>query len=168
MLLPAADRAELKARGAAGAVVGGGAAGNAEAEDELEGEVAQQQAAAAGDAVALALGLGNAVKSVEAGGKLACLKALLQCIVAEGRERVVVVSSSTAALDLVAGLLCAPMGLRVVRIDGGTGVDERQGIVDAFNVHGVGQVRLGGWHEVLRLGWISGDSSPNLLPPSFG
>ena len=32
--------------------------------------------------------------------------------------------------------------IRTVRIDGGTSVDERQDVVDAFNARGVGQVRV--------------------------
>jgi hypothetical protein len=42
---------------------------------------------------------------------------------------VVVVSTSTASLDLVDALLCQPQGYAVVRIDGSTSVDDRQVVV---------------------------------------
>jgi hypothetical protein len=47
------------------------------------------------------------------------------------KQRVVVVSTSTATLDLVDRMLCTPRGYSVVRIDGGTSVDDRQSVVGA-------------------------------------
>ncbi|KAG2487885.1 hypothetical protein HYH03_013467 [Edaphochlamys debaryana] len=77
----------------------------------------------------------------EASGKMAVLGTLLTCIAAR-RERCVVVSTSTAALDAIHRLVAAPLGLEVVRIDGDTSVDNRQLVVDAFNKMGKGQVFL--------------------------
>ncbi|WIA33078.1 hypothetical protein OEZ86_006234 [Tetradesmus obliquus] len=82
------------------------------------------------------------VEAVELSGKLQALAAVLDgAIHAEG-SKVVVVSTSTSALDLIDNLLCGPRGWQSVRIDGGTSVDERQTIVDNFNCRGVGQVFL--------------------------
>ncbi|PNH03572.1 DNA repair and recombination protein RAD54B [Tetrabaena socialis] len=82
-----------------------------------------------------------AAGSYEAAGKMAVLAVLLRTISGRG-ERCVVVSTSTATLDLVGSLLCAPLGLSTVRIDGGTSVDVRQTVVDNFNKMGMGQVFL--------------------------
>lgn len=65
-------------------------------------------------------------------GKLACLEALLRSISAAGLDRTVVVSNSTAALDLAGGL-CGALGLPTCRIDGATAVDSRQDVVNTFN-----------------------------------
>jgi DNA repair and recombination protein RAD54B len=73
-------------------------------------------------------------------GKLQALDGLLGAVLAAG-DRAVVVCTSTAALDLIHRLVCAPRGAAVVRIDGGTKVDDRQMIVDGFNSRGVGQAR---------------------------
>ncbi len=64
-------------------------------------------------------------------GKLACLEALLQALLG-GDDRVVVVSNSTAALDIVGGL-CACLGLPTCRISGATAVEGRQDVVNTFN-----------------------------------
>ena len=66
-------------------------------------------------------------------GKLAVLEALLGRILDGERLRCVVVSSSTAALDLV-GSLCAARGWATARIDGATNPAARQEIVDGFNL----------------------------------
>ncbi|KAL6765798.1 SNF2 family N-terminal domain-containing protein [Haematococcus lacustris] len=84
-------------------------------------------------------GLDLAKQDPTAAGKLVVLGSLLEAIAAAG-ERVVVVSTSTSALDLIDNLLATPRGLRTVRIDGNTGVGERQAIVDSFNNLGIGQV----------------------------
>lgn len=60
---------------------------------------------------------------------------------AAAKERCVIVSQSTATLDVVAGL-CAALSLRCARLDGGTEVSKRQDVVEAFNSHGVGDVFL--------------------------
>ncbi|KAG2448210.1 hypothetical protein HYH02_006795 [Chlamydomonas schloesseri] len=82
-----------------------------------------------------------ATGSAESAGKMCVLSELLRGIAAVG-ERCVVVSTSTAALDLVARLVCKPLGLSTVRIDGATSVDGRQIIVDNFNKLNMGQVFL--------------------------
>jgi hypothetical protein len=76
-------------------------------------------AAAAAEALQAALGAGNGgggdggggaeLTAVEASGKLACLSALLGSVLAGG-ARAVVVSTSTATLDLVDFMLCQPNG----------------------------------------------------------
>ena len=73
-------------------------------------------------------------------GKLAVLEALLGRILDGERLRCVVVSSSTAALDLV-GSLCAARGWATARIDGATNPAARQEIVDGFNLYSRGQAR---------------------------
>ena len=73
-------------------------------------------------------------------GKLAVLEALLGCILDGERLRCVVVSSSTAALDLVGGL-CAARGWGTVRIDGATNPAARQEVVEGFNLYSRGQAR---------------------------
>ncbi|MEW5302035.1 MAG: hypothetical protein WDW36_004847 [Sanguina aurantia] len=79
--------------------------------------------------------------SIGSSGKLAVLEVLLRSILGDG-QRCVVVSTSTAMLDLVDRLLCGPRKWRTVRIDGSTAAAERQNIVDAFNSCGVGKVFL--------------------------
>jgi DNA repair and recombination protein RAD54B len=74
-------------------------------------------------------------------GKLAALAAMLRRIVGADGMRCVVVSGSTAMLDLVAKF-CATQGYSTARIDGSTDVSKRQDVVNAFNHHGVGQVFL--------------------------
>lgn len=51
---------------------------------------------------------------------------------AGGEDALVIVSSSTAALDLI-GARCAALGAPAVRIDGATDVARRHDIVVAFN-----------------------------------
>eukprot|EP00878_Enallax_costatus_P030829 GHUV01033626.1.p1 GENE.GHUV01033626.1~~GHUV01033626.1.p1 ORF type:complete len:341 (+),score=123.35 GHUV01033626.1:826-1848(+) len=86
-------------------------------------------------------GTSTPVDAIELSGKLQVLSCILSGAIGEG-SKVVVVSTSTTALDLVNNLLCLPRGWQSVRIDGGTSVDERQTIVDNFNTRGVGQVFL--------------------------
>lgn len=74
-------------------------------------------------------------------GKMAALSFLLDQIVRVEKGRCVVVSQSTAMLDLISSL-CATAGYTTVRIDGSTNVDKRQDTVDSFNRHGVGQIFL--------------------------
>lgn len=45
-----------------------------------------------------------------------------------------VVSTSTASLDLVDKLLCQPKGYAVVRIDGSVSVDDRQVVVSGAGI----------------------------------
>ncbi|KDD74630.1 hypothetical protein H632_c1171p0 [Helicosporidium sp. ATCC 50920] len=73
-------------------------------------------------------------------GKFAALRVMLG-VWAAAKERCVIVSQSTATLDVVAGL-CAALSLRCARLDGGTEVSKRQDVVEAFNSHGVGHVFL--------------------------
>lgn len=73
-------------------------------------------------------------------GKFVVLQLLLHKILARG-ERMVVVSTSTAALDLV-DALCTRQGWATVRIDGATEASKRQDIVHAFNNCNVGSVFL--------------------------
>ncbi|KAG2442443.1 hypothetical protein HXX76_002529 [Chlamydomonas incerta] len=82
-----------------------------------------------------------ATGAAESAGKMRVLSELLRAVAAAG-ERCVVVSTSTAALDLVGRLVCRPLGLSTVRIDGATGVEGRQVIVDNFNKLNMGQVFL--------------------------
>lgn len=60
------------------------------------------------------------------------LAALLEAAIGELRERVVVVSQSTAALDL-AQAMCEGRGWGTARLDGGTDVSKRQDLVNTFN-----------------------------------
>ncbi|EFJ40540.1 hypothetical protein VOLCADRAFT_99672 [Volvox carteri f. nagariensis] len=83
----------------------------------------------------------TATGSHQAAGKMQVLSLLLSAIAARG-ERCVVVSTSTATLDLVGQLVCKAQGLTTVRIDGGTSVEGRQTVVDNFNKLGMGQVFL--------------------------
>jgi DNA repair and recombination protein RAD54B len=67
--------------------------------------------------------------------KLALLAGLLGNIRAQSADRVVLVSTSTRALDLV-GTLLDGLGLTHVRLDGSTPADKRMALVDAFNRRG--------------------------------
>jgi DNA repair and recombination protein RAD54B len=80
--------------------------------------------------------------SIDASGKLAVLTHLLTNIVNTQNERVVVVSQSTAALDMINSHVCSPHGWKTVRIDGSIDTSKRQDIVNSFNKYGVGQVFL--------------------------
>ena len=74
-------------------------------------------------------------------GKVHCLKLLLGGILGhDDADRVVVVSNSTAALDLIQ-TLCNQQGYSTVRIDGATDVNKRQDIVNSFNNYCTAQVR---------------------------
>ena len=74
-------------------------------------------------------------------GKMACLEALLRATLRDTDDAVVIVSSSTAVLDL-AGALCATLGAQTARIDGATDPSQRHDIVTAFNApHGRARVR---------------------------
>ncbi|KAK9809182.1 hypothetical protein WJX72_010957 [[Myrmecia] bisecta] len=74
-------------------------------------------------------------------GKMACLELLLHEILRSTQDRVVVVSSSTAALDIIQGV-CGQHDYTTVRIDGATDVTRRQDIVNNFNLYNAGQVCL--------------------------
>jgi DNA repair and recombination protein RAD54B len=75
-------------------------------------------------------------------GKMAALHFLLHKIVHEEQGRCVVVSQSTAMLDLISTSVCVANGYTTVRIDGKCDVNKRQDVVDSFNNHGVGQIFL--------------------------
>lgn len=73
-------------------------------------------------------------------GKMHCLQLLLTTILGQqGTDKVVVVSNSTAALDLIQAL-CTQESYSTVRIDGATDVNKRQDIVNSFNLYGTAQV----------------------------
>ncbi|GAB4818167.1 hypothetical protein N2152v2_005213 [Parachlorella kessleri] len=75
-------------------------------------------------------------------GKMAVLSVILEdCLGGAAGDRVVVVSQSTAALDLVQQL-CDMRSYKTVRIDGSTDVTKRQDVVNSFNNYNVGQVFL--------------------------
>lgn len=57
----------------------------------------------------------------------------------EGPDKVVIVSNSTAALDIIQ-TLCDQQSYTTVRIDGATDVNKRQDIVNSFNLYGAAQV----------------------------
>ncbi len=76
---------------------------------------------------------------IECALALYCLARLLASILDASSDRVVVVSSSTAALDIIQDL-CEQRGYTTVRIDGATDVNRRQDIVNNFNLYNVGQV----------------------------
>ncbi|GMH36127.1 hypothetical protein BSKO_03995 [Bryopsis sp. KO-2023] len=65
-------------------------------------------------------------------GKLRCLSIILNEMVASSDDRIVVVSNSTANLDVIQAL-CEQNSFPTVRIDGSTAVASRQDIVDNFN-----------------------------------
>ena len=70
-----------------------------------------------------------------------CLQLLLASIAGQdSADKVVVVSNSTAALDLLK-TLCDQQSYSTVRIDGATDVSKRQNIVDSFNLYNTAQVR---------------------------
>lgn len=74
-------------------------------------------------------------------GKMRCLQLLLGSILGQdSADKVVIVSNSTAALDLVQAL-CNQQSYSMVRIDGATDVNKRQDIVNSFNLYGTAQVR---------------------------
>ena len=87
-------------------------------------------------------GAPTAAPAISDSGKLAALAVMLETIVSTLGERCVVVSQSTAMLDLIASAICAPAGYSTVRIDGSTDVSKRQDLVNAFNSFGVGQIFL--------------------------
>ena len=58
----------------------------------------------------------------------------------EDCDKVVIVSNSTAALDIIQ-TLCGQLSYSTVRIDGATDVNKRQDIVNSFNLYGSAQVR---------------------------
>lgn len=75
-------------------------------------------------------------------GKMRCLQLLLNKMLAgDSDDKVVVVSNSTAALDLVQ-LLCDQHSYSTVRIDGGTDVNKRQDIINSFNTFSSARVSL--------------------------
>ena len=72
---------------------------------------------------------------------MACLEALLQCTLRNTADALVIVSSSTAVLDLTAAL-CAKLGAQTARIDGSTDPAQRHDIVSGFNAaHSRARVR---------------------------
>ena len=75
-------------------------------------------------------------------GKMQCLQILLSSILkSPSEDKVVVVSNSTAALDLIQAL-CEQHSYGTVRIDGATNVNKRQDIVNSFNAaYGQAQVQ---------------------------
>jgi DNA repair and recombination protein RAD54B len=78
----------------------------------------------------------------ELSGKLAALHFLLEIIVKQEKGRCVVVSQSTAMLDLISSSICTANGYTTVRIDGKCDVNKRQALVDSFNNYGIGQIFL--------------------------
>ena len=74
-------------------------------------------------------------------GKMAALASLLHHIIVKESGRCVVVSQSTAMLDLISHF-CVAQSYSTVRIDGSTDVSKRQDIVNSFNCHNVGQIFL--------------------------
>ena len=80
--------------------------------------------------------------SAQQSGKMRCLEVLLSSIFSqEDPDRVVIVSNSTAALDIIQ-TLCDQQRYSAVRIDGATDVNKRQDIVNSFNLYGSAQVML--------------------------
>jgi len=85
---------------------------------------------------------GYARSSAQHSGKMRCLKVLLSSILSqEDPDKVVIVSNSTAALDIIQ-TLCDQQCYSAVRIDGATDVNKRQDIVNSFNLYGSAQVTL--------------------------
>ncbi|KAL4538177.1 hypothetical protein Ndes2526B_g05342 [Nannochloris sp. 'desiccata'] len=78
----------------------------------------------------------------ELSGKMAALHFLLEKIVKQEKSRCVVVSQSTAMLDLISSSICTANTYTTVRIDGKCDVNKRQDLVDSFNNHGIGQIFL--------------------------
>ena len=82
----------------------------------------------------------HALGCVVLAGKMGCLQILLNSILTPAcSDKVVVVSNSTAALDLVQAL-CDTHSYGTVRIDGATDVNKRQDIVNSFNTFGTAKV----------------------------
>lgn len=80
--------------------------------------------------------------SAQHSGKMRCLEVLLSNILSqEDPDRVVIVSNSTAALDII-HTVCDQQCYTAVRIDGATDVNKRQDIVNSFNLYGSAQVML--------------------------
>lgn len=75
-------------------------------------------------------------------GKMHCLQILLSSILkSPSEDKVVVVSNSTSALDLIQAL-CEQHSYGTVRIDGATNINKRQDIVNSFNAaYGQAQVQ---------------------------
>ena len=67
-----------------------------------------------------------------AAGKMVCLEALMAAVLEGVRDRMVVVSSSVMALNLIQEL-CQAHAWSTVRIDGSTAAEHRQDIVTGFN-----------------------------------
>ena len=87
------------------------------------------------------------VPTCHCAGKMACLEALLRVTMRDTDDAVVIVSSSTAVLDLAAAL-CATLGAQTARVDGATDPAQRHDIVAAFNApHGRARVRLAYKHS---------------------
>ncbi|KAL0049394.1 hypothetical protein WJX82_001168 [Trebouxia sp. C0006] len=80
--------------------------------------------------------------SAQHSGKMRCLEVLLSNILSqEDPDKVVIVSNSTAALDIIQ-TVCDQQRYTTVRIDGATDVNKRQDIVNSFNLYGSAQICL--------------------------
>ena len=80
--------------------------------------------------------------SAQYSGKMRCLEVLLSNILSQqDPDKVVIVSNSTAALDIIQ-TVCDQQRYTAVRIDGATDVNKRQDIVNSFNLYGSAQVIL--------------------------
>ena len=66
------------------------------------------------------------------GGKFAVLARLLHQLRTETSDRIVIISNYTQTLDLVE-ILCRQNNYPSLRLDGGTSINKRQKLVNAFN-----------------------------------
>ena len=105
-------------------------------------------------------------------GKLACLDALLRSILGSP-DRVVVVSNSTAALDIVQAH-CQGNGWESCRLDGSTDANKRQVSTSCLfhkmlPAHALPSARLRGHHHTVLLlaypDWANGTASTSPLNP---
>ena len=95
----------------------------------------------------------------EQAGKLAALACILLQLKEESSEKVVIVSLSTSALDLL-GSLCDRYQLATCRLDGSTPPSSRQSLVNNFNSGGSGSAR------VMLLSSKAGGTGLNLIGAS--
>ena len=76
----------------------------------------------------------GAPTDIQSSGNLTVLQDLLLAIHEQvPQDKVVVVSNFTSALDQIESLILKPNNLSFVRLDGTTGIESRQTIVDGFN-----------------------------------
>ena len=119
---------------------GGGGDGGGDGDDPHAGATARD---AGLPALLRSLGAADPADPA-ASSKLAAAGAITQAAIARG-DKVVIVSTSTSALDAVETYFTARLGLATVRIDGAVDAARRQAVIDAFNAnrtaHG-GQVLL--------------------------